>query len=226
VDSKYHFHYNNLFDGTDASSLVLIRGDRLAWMLDSAITPRTFQVDFDVVNPFKIGTAQSLRGADYIVAPTVDFPFTTYTGNRVIKYSVTLGNGWTDDPDVVPAPNDTVIFGELFNPDGKIFYIDDTESAISLEPPDMTADATGAGGYAKVTWQWRRDQQDVEPFSLKFVSPPNTWPKNEIDSSSSNGNPTVTLFLPPSMAVIRFTITTTARDGSEIAYNGGTLNVS
>jgi hypothetical protein len=232
LDADNNFVYKDLFDGTDASSLVLIKGDRLAWTLDSSISPQNFQVDFDVVNPFMRGRPVSLRGNGSITAPPLDFPFDSYSGNRILKYTVTLGNGWFDDPDVVPSPGDPVATGLEFHPKGVIAWVDpNTQDAIMLTPPDMTADATDAGGFAQVTWVWDKTQPNPQPFSLQFepnIGPgiPSGWPTAEQDSTFLNGIPTIQLYLPEGYSTATsFTLTTMARNGNEISIQG-TLLVS
>jgi hypothetical protein len=227
VDSDYMFTYTNLFDGSDASSLILVDGDRLAWILDSSLEWRTFQIDFGTVNPFHLGTQLSLRGTDFIVSDPVVFPL-RYIGNRVIKYSVSLGNGWVDDPDVVPVPTDTVIIDAFYKPNEAISWTDDSESAINLDPLNMTADATDVGGLAQVSWHWNGEEPDTQPFTLDFLDPiPQGWPVTTTYSTNSNGNPTITLFLPPGPAgdVPQFRITTTTLEGDQTTQDG-TLVIS
>src|ERR1700683_1674279 len=97
------FHY--LTQNIDASTAVLANGDRLVWVLDPLISERTFQIDFHAVNPFQPGSKVSLRGNVFVVWPAVLVPVTAF--NRTFNYSVSLGNGWHDDPClVVPEPPD------------------------------------------------------------------------------------------------------------------------
>lgn len=230
VDGQHKFHYTDLFDGADVSSGIrLIDGDHLAWLLDSSIAPRTFQIDFGLINPFHNGAPISLRGIDFIVSPKVAFP-ATFAGNRILKYTVSLGNGWVDDPDVVPVPSDVV------NPrpvdathpaDCHISWVDaSTEAAINLDPAAMSADATQSGGLAMVTWQWAPDQPDTKPFTLEFLNPvnpvPDGWPKSPTDSTSVN--PSIILFLPKGLPTATpFRITTTRKDGNDTTHDGTLL---
>ncbi|MGO9259415.1 MAG: hypothetical protein ACLQU1_24335 [Bryobacteraceae bacterium] len=233
INAQNQFQYTNLSDGSDASVLVLIQGDHLTWVLAPVISPRTFQIDFDVVNPFQLGSPVSLRGRDSIKAPALNFPFNTYAGNRILKYSVSLGNGWTDDPDIVPSPGDPVLTGQLVQPNALITWVDPaTQQQISLNPPNMTADATGGGGIAKVSWAWQGDQPNPEPFTLQFekgIAPgiPSGWPTVLLDSTPLGGIPAIQLFLPKGLlTATTFTLTTTTGDGNQAPPIQGTLLIS
>jgi hypothetical protein len=226
LDYKNQFQYTDILDGKDASVLILIEGDRLTWTLHPIIEPRTFQLDFGVVNPFTLGSAVSLRGRDSIVAPPLKFPFKTYTSNRFLKYTVWLGNGWSDDPDVVPSPGDPVIVTQLFNPSTAIDWVDPTtQSQITLTPPAMTADATGGGGLAQTNWLWQGGAPNPQPFTLQFVAPiPPGWPSTEQDSTVVNGIPSIQLYLPKGLlAATAFNVTTTTKDGEDTSAQGTLL---
>ena len=232
VDRKRQFHYTDLETNTDASVLVLIDGDTVEWVLHGFIFPRTFQIDFGTANPFQLGRTVSLRGNDSIMAPPLNFPFKTYPHNRLMKYTVSLANGWSDDPDIVPAPGDPTLHGDRFLPASKIKWDDaTTQVKIVLTQPDMTADATGNGGYAQVTWSWQTDQPNPQPFSLQFSAPagqntvPAGWPSAAEDSAIMNGVPAIQLYLPPGYngEVTPFTVTTTDAGGNQISVSGTLL---
>ena len=229
VDRKRQFHYTDLETNTDASVLVLIDGDTVEWVLHGFIFPRTFQIDFGTSNPFQLGRSVSLRGNDSIMAPPLNFPFKTYPHNRLMKYTVSLANGWSDDPDIVPAPGDPTLHGDRFLPAGAITWYDATQKQIVLTPANMTADATGNGGYAPVTWSWQADQPNPQPFSVQFeagIAPgiPPGWPTAEQDSAISNGVPAIQLYLKPGYnTATTFTLTTTDADGNPISAPGTLL---
>jgi hypothetical protein len=226
VDGQHKFHYTDLFDGSDAAhGIRLIDRDQIAWLLDSSIAPRTFQIDFDLINPFQNGLPISLRGIDLIVSPKVSFP-AVFAGNRIVKYTVTLGNGWVDDPDVVPVPSDVVNprpRGAVNPADCLISWVDANEAAIQLNPAAMSANATNSGGSAMVTWQWTAKQPDPKPFTLEFLAPiPDGWPKSPTDSSTED--PSIILFLPKGLqAATAFSITTTKKDGNDTSQDGTLL---
>lgn len=161
-----------------------------------------------------------------IVAPPMDFPFTTYSGNRILKYTVTLGNGWSDDPDIVPSPGDPVLGGQDFYPSGIITWVDpSTQKDIYLNRTDMTADATDGGGTAAVSWSWQGGQPNMQPFSVQFTgSIPPGWPAAEQDSVPVNKVPRIQLFLPKGLdTATQFTLSTTDRDGNPIQKYGSLL---
>ncbi|MGD0773583.1 MAG: hypothetical protein ABSC05_12245 [Candidatus Solibacter sp.] len=224
VDGQHKFHYTDLFDGSDAAhGIRLIDGDQLAWVLDSSIAPHTFQIDFDLINPFQNGLPISLRGIDFIVSPKVSFP-AVFAGNRIVKYTVSLGNGWVDDPDVVPVPSDVVNLRPLDAPspaDCLISWVDANEAAIQLDPAAMSANATNSGGSAMVTWQWA--SKVTKPFTLEFLDPiPDGWPKSPTDSAGVN--PSIVLYLPAGLkTATAFRITTTKKDGNDATQNGTLL---
>jgi len=227
VDDERNFYYTDLFDETDAHTLKLINGDMLAWVLDPSISPRTFQIDFGVVNPFHIGVPVSLRGIDYVVSPKVKFR-NTYQGNRHLKYTVTLGNGWVDDPDVVPVPEDATLGGLITPPHCDIFWTTPDEIAIDIDPKDLSIQSGGNPPLAEMVWRWRSDQVDIQPFTLEFAPDPGQllpsgWPQGE-QESSGYGHPTIDLFLPPGMATpTPFRIRTTTPDGMEVQKDGTLL---
>lgn len=220
------FHYKNQADNSDASSLRLINGDRLIWVLDPAITPRTFQIDFGAVNPFDLGTPVSLRGIDGVVSPYVDFP-TNYIGRRQLKYNVLLGNGWQDDPDVVPSPTDPGSTRELdvaspHPSDCLIKWTDpNTKVAISLDPSAMSA-TVDSTGLARVTWQWDPTQDNPQPFTLVFDgNPPPPWAGSSEDSTKID--PSIEEYLGAGTAT--FTIYTSSINGVKI-HQTGSLAIS
>jgi hypothetical protein len=210
VDRKNNFHYHEVFSGEDASSLTAINGDLIVWILDSAIEPRTFQIDFGEINPFQFLRRMTRRGTDYIGPEKVNFP-DAYKGNKTLKYTVSLGNGWQDDPDVVPVPPDagTILHGLILTPDGKISWTDNTYVAISLNPAEIVRSA--GGGRATVIWQWDVGSTDpAPPFHLHFDDPVPSGCQRETDST----NAVITL-TPAASPKTRFVISTTKGDGSQ-----------
>ena len=123
-----------------------------------------------------------------MASPYVSFPI-AYIGRRQLKYTVTLGNGWQDDPDVVPSPTDpgssiaVLAFGPPDPSIGLISWTDATKTAIQLNPAAMTA-TVKAAGLATVTWQWDPTQDSPQPFTLVFDgNPPPPWAGSSSDST-------------------------------------------
>ena len=218
VDRQHKFHYTDLFDdGADvAHRLKLINGDRLAWVLDSSIVERTLQIDFGPINPFQNGVPISLRGIDYIVSREVNFPL-SWGGMRILKYTVSLGNGWVDDPDVVPVPLDQAFTAQDHSDQCWISWKDpSTEVAIQLDSAVMSVASTDPNGE---TWQWGPGQTDTRPFTLEFLGTiPTGWPTSPIDSTT-DAHPSVILYLPAGPQT-SFRITTTKPDGNDTHVKG------
>jgi hypothetical protein len=223
LDSSQTFQYQELFSGSDASSITVINGDRIAWILDPAIVNRTLQLDFGIINPFQIFRNVSLRGNGQVVASKVNFP-KGYTGNRQLKYTVSLGNGLHDDPDVVPVESDGgLIQGLGLGADVKIQWTDASQQAILLNPGDESKSCGGAATVA-VTWKWNVGANDpTPPFDLEFTTPPPGWPAGIV--SSTDTDPTITLSLPPGRRT-EYTISTTSGDGSQEISADGHLTVT
>jgi hypothetical protein len=215
------FRYTDQVTGGNVESIVLVNGDRLVWVLDPSLPERTLQIDFDVLNPFRVGKAVSFRGSDFVVSSAVRLPL-TYSANRAFKYSVTLGNGWQDDPHclVVPEPPDPT------NPLKKlvtaatatITWTDSSETAITLAKTDLTAQSSPASKTATVAWQWDPSQQDTQPFTLTFTTDlgpiPAGWPTTPLTDPEC-----ITLVLPPG-AQTRFRIDTTTPAQTPISTLG------
>jgi hypothetical protein len=219
------FHYTNPPTGDDVKTIVLVNGDRLVWVLDPLLPERTFQIDFDVLNPFRVGRAVSFRGSDFVVSPAVRLPV-PYSADRGFKYSVSLGNGWQDDPRciVVPEPPDPNNPFEIMklvkvSTTDNISWTDSSETAIALSTIDIAAQASGVSKTATVIWQWDPAQQDTQPFTLKFTPPlgnsiPPGWP-----TTPQTDPECITLSLPPG-AKTPFRIDTTTPSQSPIVAVG------
>jgi len=217
VNSNREFTYKELYSGNDASSLTVVNGDQITWVLDLAIPERAFQLDFDIINPFQLFRTVSLRDHGHIAAETVNFP-RGYVGNRQLKYSVTLGNGWHDDPVVVPVENDGGIRGALALASNVLIQWADLQYMnIVLNPASYTT--SSGGGNIPITWNWNVGPNDpTPPFSLLFTNPPNGWPNTEQDS-----DPAITLSLPAGSSP--YTITTMSGVGGQI-QKSGTLTIT
>jgi hypothetical protein len=222
LDENLDFQYNDLFSNHDASSLAVINGDRISWILDPAIPERMFQIDFGPINPFQIFHNVTFRGEGQVVTDPVSFP-ASYPGNRQLKYTVSLGNGLSDDPEVVPVESQAAFSGLIVLPkDFKVQWVDGTFQAITLNPPEVVKSAGGA--RVAVTWAWNVGATDpTPPFSLAFSSPPAGWPSTPINSTDID--PKITLVLPPG-ARTQFTISTVSGDGSTNITAQGYLTIT
>lgn len=164
VDSKGNFQYTA--NGVDAKTIRPRNTDKVSWSVKLGGIPVPFQVEFPGYGPFGIGNrvARSLFGATDPL--TVSVP-NYYHGNLVLKYTVTLPNGWSDDPDVVPVLSDGL---DPLSLDTNVVLLSvDLQGNLVLNPPDAS--------YAKgeVAWKWAGDPQD--DFTLKFAAPvPAGWP--------------------------------------------------
>jgi hypothetical protein len=162
VDAGGNFKYTA--DGIpDASSIRPRNGDTIVWSATFVGIPVPFQVDFPGFGPFG-AVNQVVRSMFQTTKPlTVAVP-SFYHGNLVFKYTVTIANGWSDDPDVEPVPADA-------------FDADDTQ-AISLSIVNQSlvlsnADASFSKGG--VSWKWA--PTPLDDFSITFDSPvPPGWP--------------------------------------------------
>jgi hypothetical protein len=224
LDSEMKFHYQDMFSQLDATSVAVMNGDRIVWILDPAIPERTLQVDFGVINPFRIYRNVSLRGKGQVITDEVNFP-TAYPGNRQLKYTVSLGNGLHDDPDVVPVENDAGLRHQFaFDPpDFKITWKDASDQAVVLSPGALSKSASG--GKAPVTWKWGVGATDpTPPFELDFTSPhlPSGWSASTTQSTDSD--PAITLLLPPGHST--FKIGTTSGDGANNIWVEGDLTIT
>jgi hypothetical protein len=223
------FQYTDQNTNDDVDTIVLVNGDRVVWVLDPSIPERTFQIDFDTLNPFHVGTALSFRGSEFVVSQEVRLP-TGYQHNASFKYSVSLGNGWFDDPRclVVPEPPDPPPSGVTLQALTKspstitynITWTDASETAVTLAPAtDQSVVASKTSLKATVLWQWNPSQLDNQPFTLRFTNPPSGWPQGPISDSQQ-----ISLNLPAG-AKTAFRIDTTTPAQVQ-KYSAGFLTVT
>ncbi len=148
----------------DASTIRLINGDTISWLAKMMGIPVPFQVEFSGFNPFG-AVGQVVRSPFGPTTPlTVALP-SFYRGNLIFKYTVTAGNGWSDDPVVVPVPSDGLI--NTFGTQVISLSIDNTGDLVVNPTP-----ASFTKGI--VTWEWAG--QALDEFSLTFSNPPAGWP--------------------------------------------------
>jgi hypothetical protein len=182
VKGDGNFYYY-LPDGTDASTIRPCNNDTVQWSLKVKGRKQPFTVEFPDYGPFGIRhrVVRSFGG------PTVALPVSVsplYRGNLAMKYIVTLANGWSDDPDIVPVPYDSMLPQDtVMNP--AIF--------LSLDNSGLDITSPLAGIYAgEVTWKWEANVHGSDDFDLKFDAAVAGWPL----TASSNGTQQIVLNLP------------------------------
>jgi len=159
VDLNGKFTYTA--DGIpDASSIRPRNGDTVSWSVTLAGMPIAFQVEFPGFSPFD-QDVRMVRSLFLQTQPlTVNLP-KYYHGNQVFKYTVTLANGWSDDPVVQPVPSDGLL-GYAVN---FINLSVDNQGNLVLDQPN----ANFAQG--EVTWRWAAGFLP-DDFTVTFTNPP------------------------------------------------------
>jgi hypothetical protein len=128
--------------------------------------PVAFQVEFPRYGPFSEGI-RVVRSLFQETQPlTVGLP-RHYNRNLAFKYTVTIANGWSDDPIVQPPPpNDGFIIQTTSTSTNVItLSVDATTGVLSVSPlsPSFPAGA--------VTWQWATGSNpaDIDDFTVTFA---------------------------------------------------------
>lgn len=149
----------------DATTIRPRNGDTLSWAVRHGGIPVPFQVEFPGVSPFDSGD-QTLRSMFLPTEPqTVNIP-SFYHGNRVFKYTVSIHNGWSDDPDVEPVPSDGIEADALKVQTISLSIVNDN---LVLTNPDASF------VLGQVAWNWLG--QALDDFTLTFDAPvPAGWP--------------------------------------------------
>jgi len=150
----------------DASSIRPHNGDTLSWFAKFMGLPVPFQVTFPGFSPFAEGS-QAVRSMFGATGPlTVAVP-SFYHGNLVFKYTVSIANGWSDDPDVEPVPSD-----------GVENTADTQAILLSISGGNLVLSNTNATfSKGEVSWKWAAGPSD--DFTLTFNGPsplPSGWP--------------------------------------------------
>jgi hypothetical protein len=164
VDAAGNFKYTA--DGIpDASSIRPHNGDTLVWSAKFMDIPVPFQVDFPGFGPFG-GMNQVVRSMFQTTKPlTVKVP-SFYHGNLVFKYTVTIANGWSDDPDVEPVPADGL---DATDVQVVSLSIDNATGSLVLSNPNASFSKGG------MSWKWTPPAYD--DFSITFdPQVPPGWP--------------------------------------------------
>jgi hypothetical protein len=180
-----------------------INGDTIEWTLDSPFKKQAFQISFSDLNPFDNGTPVSYRGNGGVLSPPVNF-LETFMGSKLCKYTVSLSNGWVDDPDVVPVPADAGLHPNipLVTAACEIRWIVTNGAIAGVELVPGTANMTSRI-HQPVEWKWASGQQfETEDFTVTFANP---VPK---DCAASNDSTELDLVLTPGAANTTFTVST------------------
>lgn len=223
------FSYTNQLTGDDADGIVLVDDDLLVWLLDPSLPERTFQIDFGVLNPFQAGTPVSFRGSDFILSAAVDLP-ENYIPTRKFKYSVSLGNGWKDDPTCFVVPDPPGGGGHHISALGLSpastcnITFNANETAISVDNANLRSPLSGES-TAPVLWQWDPNQDDTQPFTLTLTftgNAPAGYPQPLIQSDPES----ILLYLPACTANFTITTTTPAQQPASAPPMPGTVTVN
>jgi hypothetical protein len=161
VDTNGNFTYTA--NGQDASVLRPNINDTITWAVTLIGVPVPFQVEFDGFSPFQ-GGVQVIRSLLQTTSPvTVSLP-AHYLGNLVFKYTVSLFNGWYDDPIIQPVPSDGFIVTSSGSPSTITLSVDSNGNLV-LTPPSASFPK------GEVQWVWAANQP-ADDFTVTF--PPNT----------------------------------------------------
>ena len=162
VDAKGNFTYS--VNGNAGGNTVRPRNsDTISWAVRVGGIPHAFQIEFADFSPFGF-TNKVIRSAFGPTPPmTVAIP-SFYHGNLVLKYTVSVGNGWSDDPDVEPVLSDG-FHGQL---DRYSIKLSIDGGTLVLDQPDASF------GKGQLSWNWLGTPQDN--FTLVFTDPPADWP--------------------------------------------------
>jgi hypothetical protein len=183
------FHYT-LEDGSEASTIRPFNNDTVRWTVKVRGCKEAFTIEFPDFSPFGVHNKVFRSFGGFTAPATVNVsPF--FRGNLAMKYNVTLTNGWSDDPDIVPIPSDGLAEDrEIVNPP---ILLSIGEGGLVISPPRMEMVA------GVVIWQWddgvpesNRDDFDLEFNPRTPADLPAGWP----GSASTNGTQEIYLNLP------------------------------
>lgn len=164
VNADIHGNFEYLVNGAAGGASIRPHvGDTISWKATLMHLPISFQVEFSGFGPFGPGN-QVVRSLFQKTKPlTVTVP-KYYHGNLVFKYTVTLGNGWSDDPDIVPVPSQ--LLGDVAQVIS--LSIDNNTGMLLVDP----SDAQFVKG--EVSWEWAGTPLD--DFSVTFDKTVSGWP--------------------------------------------------
>jgi hypothetical protein len=178
-------------------------GDTISWQATWMNLPTAFQIQFTTLGPFG-GASRVQRSLFGPTSPaTVALP-PNYRGNLIFEYTVTLANGWSDDPDVEPVPHDGI--AQDMNVQCVLLSLINGELVLTPSAADFSKGV--------VNWRWDPGQNFKDAFTLTFTTPPlvpKGWPQG---AQSQSGE--IALNLPASNGVVNYTI-----DTATLGVSGG-----
>jgi hypothetical protein len=183
------FHYT-LKGGADAYTIRPFNNDTVRWIVRVRGRKEPFTIEFPDFSPFGVHNKVFRSFGGYTAPATVNVsPF--YRGNLAMKYNVTLTNGWSDDPDIVPIPSDGLADDrEIINPPILLSVGGD---GLVISPPRMEMVA------GIVIWKWDDGvpESSRDDFDLQFnPKPPAHLPAGWPGTGSTNGTQQLYLNLP------------------------------
>jgi hypothetical protein len=157
----------------DASTIRPRNNDTIVWSVTFGGFPISFQVEFPGYGPFGAinRVVRSVLGAT--PPQTVNVP-SYYKGNMVFKYTVTIANGWSDDPDVEPVPANAL--NADATPQVISLSVDANSGVLSVDKPNAQFTK------GEVTWQWAGDKLDDFTLTFDPIVPPG-WPPQTASQS-------------------------------------------
>ncbi len=168
-------------------------GDTISWQVTWMNLPTAFQIEFASFGPFG-GTNRVLRSPFGPTTPaTVALP-PNYRGNLIFEYTVSIANGWSDDPDVEPVPHD-----------GIEATMDEQQVLLSLDGSGNLVITPDHQPFTKgvINWSWDPTQYVKDDFTITFKTPEPGWPRSAQSQSDQ-----VALNLPAAPDPVSYTIET------------------
>jgi hypothetical protein len=149
----------------DASSIKLSNGDTLDWSAKLMGVPVPFQVEFPGFGPFGPGK-RVIRSMFGTTPPLTAALPSYYRGNLVFEYTVSIANGWSDDPDVetVPANPDNIVTTQTVS--------------MTIYNGTLALDKQDTPGFIKglVKWDWAGTPLDDFTLTFDALGLPTGWP--------------------------------------------------
>jgi hypothetical protein len=173
VDKEGNFHYT-LPNNQLGSTIHPHNNQTVSWQVFVKGRPRPFSIAFSENSPF--GSQNYIRSFGKRTEPLPVAVSKYYRGNLCMEYSVSLDNGWTDDPDIVPNPSDSIDPDAVKNPDILLYLNDDGKLTVSNDNAVLDKGV--------VTWIWKGGT-DLGKFTLTFDPKVPHWPP----STDSQGHP-------------------------------------
>jgi hypothetical protein len=143
-------------------------GDTISWVAKLKKRKTDFQVEFPGIAPFA-GGVRAFRSAGRPTSPQTVALLPHYRGNLIFKYTVTVSNGWYDDPVIGPVPADGLLEG--MNAQTILLSADNNGNLTIAAPPMPLPEGP-------VAWQWDPHSAYTDDFVLTFKAPgvPAGWP--------------------------------------------------